>query len=154
MAKRNQYNRQTLSTVVNLEASTVDATLMDADTKTIIGQSSANGAQFTLPTSQNVIMCLNLSAPGTASVDYTGFKAGQHVVFLNVGQHETRISGTVSSSNGIVGINGIAINGTPLNEAVIPARTYVKWLSLATSTHPDTTIGPRIAVYESGSVTS
>jgi hypothetical protein len=164
MAKRNQLNRATLSTVPNLTTTTLTATTVSASSTisatTVDGTthcSTANllgGGTFTVVTNQNNVIIYSAGEPSTGSIDWTAFKYSQPYTIVNLSAVQVLLSGAVSASTtGLSGLNAYG-PGAGLNEYMIPARTFLEGVAY----DPGLTVGGNPSnftyyVYNSGTVT-
>jgi hypothetical protein len=154
MAKRNQLNRTTLSTVPNLTTTTLTATTIDG-AKHCSAANIHGDSTFTMPTNVNQVVVYQENPPCTGSIDWTAFKYAQPYTICNLGG-ALMVSGAVSSStSGLAGVAGVGIQSTPLNDYTIPAATFVEGMAYppGTKNAGGQTLAFTYLIYNSGSIT-
>ena len=173
MAKRNQYNKATLSTITTLSCSYVTSSAVSASQITgsfISASSQINGRlncgtsnfffvqsadTITIPVNANFVAVAANSTQVTASIDWTGFNYAQSYKIINVGTQTMKVSGAVSASGadqwGAAGFDGVYVNNTPLNEFLIPSEKWVEGIGYPSGSILANTVKATYVIYASGS---
>tara|TARA_R110000824_G_scaffold174752_7_gene352907 strand:- start:2825 stop:3370 length:546 start_codon:yes stop_codon:yes gene_type:complete len=174
MAKRNQYNKATLSTITTLSCSYVTGTAVSASAVTcsfISASSQINGRlncgtsnffvtgtgnTITIPVNTNYVVVAANAVGVTCSINWQGFNYAQPYRIMNPGSAAMKISGALSASGGAVqwgavGIDNLYVNSTPANEFLIPAGIWVDGVGYPSGT-ANVDVKGTYVVYASGAM--